>query len=50
MLWIAIMFHAECFEPHICITEGFGALEMHSLFIMFTGKHGCKSLTSVNQP
>ena len=27
------MFPAQCFEPHTCITEGFGELEMHLILL-----------------
>ena len=36
-LYIGVMFHVYCFEPHTCIViliEGFCALEMHLLLLL----------------
>ena len=41
---IAVIMHVSCFEPHTCIMEGFGTLEMHSLLLwhfLLPGVAGC---------
>ena len=43
-----VMFHVQCFEPQTCITEGFGALEMHlswCLLVMKPIPHESEDIT-----